>query len=159
MDEDRRRQQSERRVTPERAKAIDRLAESQVKVGAAISDLGTALDYVVTLLRIGLLLVSIYAVLATAALSWGIYQGYRSSNERARLNRQTADIQQVTDEVHSAVTPGQPLYEKGQAAQAAVLSNLFIELDCRTRAALAHFPPIPAGQTCVALHPDFVPHG
>jgi hypothetical protein len=153
--EDKDRRQAERRDGG-RAPAIRELSQSYARVGAALSDVGTGIDYLAGLLKTLVIVVVIACLLLLVPAGYNVWNGYRGSRARDTLLRQTADIERVSKEVHSAVTPGQPIYQQGQQVQAGALA----ELDCRDRRALAHMPmPDPAKGRCVDQTPIAVLNG
>jgi hypothetical protein len=50
--------------------------------------------------------------------------------------------------VHNVVTPGEPGYAAGAKQQAAAISTIVEENDCRVRRALADNPPPPKNTPC-----------
>lgn len=155
MAEDRRSGDRDRRAEgDERSKALREFAVSQGKVGGAISDLGVAIDYLITLAKwfiAAALVVGVLVVVSLGVLGWNAVNGYYA---RQRLLEQSAEIKRTADEVHSAVTPGQPIYEQGQRQQIAVVAGLVDELECRLRNALDNGPDVPGDKACLALHPE-----
>lgn len=154
VDERRGDHHGDRRDLDERTRALKAFAESQAKVGGAISDLGVAIDYLITLAKwfIGLaLIVGVVVSLGLGVVVWNAVTGYSA---RVHLLDQTAAIKRTADEVHSAVTPGQPIYEQGQREQASIVNALANENECRLRNALQGGADVPAGQSCLAIHPE-----
>src|SRR4051812_14828534 len=105
MTVDQRRSESgDRRDLDERTAALRAFAESQAKVGGAISDLGTAIDYLVTLAKWFIGMAAIVGLLVAAGLGFLVWNGINGASARTRLLDETSAIKRTADEVHSAVT-------------------------------------------------------
>lgn len=143
-------------MAPERTEAIEHLATSYGQVAANLATVGEYLEHVVAWVRRGFVVLVITAAVLGAGIGYGVWNGYQGARARKHLLTQSDRIQRTSDEVHSAVTPGEPIYEAGQAQGAAVVSLLAAEQDCRTRRAFAHLPMPDPSKPCVDQTPAAV---
>lgn len=143
-------------MAPERTAAIEHLADSYGRVAQSLSDVGEYLDHIAKWVRGGVAILVATAVVFAAGIGYSAWNGYQGGHARKKLLTQSDRIARTSDEVHSAVTPGEPIYNAGQAQGAAVVSALAAEQDCRMRRALAHLPMPDPAKACISQTPAAV---